>query len=423
MLCAIFAPASHEVTVVAQYSAVPLRRIVTASDAKGYSKRLYDDQRDIQDRMAAIENRAAANAGLSLEHAIIQGRGDGSLTAWPPDTNELNLIVNYLRELHRELERVNAGLIESKKIRMRLAVTTGLVSEAPYGIPGDTAVLATLLVDSDQLRKALDQAPGHPLAVIIDDMLYRDVIKTRLLGLEPDAYKRVTIRDKGGRNHTAWITVPGTAQPALPIPADNARREAGTPLGALAENWDDDGPPPPRRPEQTNKKGKWTIAVLVPIAVALIGAVGAIAAAVIPGRTDGSPTPPSTTPTSSTASVRASASSVGITTGPAPTSSVSVSAKGSPGKLHWEETYNHLGTDVFSDNYGDAVTSGPESIPFGTWVQVKCWAPNNSGMGSINVFYLIETSPWKGDYAPANTFLNGDTSGDLDPKVLECPAS
>jgi hypothetical protein len=193
----------------------------------------------------------------------------------------------------------------------------------------------------------------------------------------------------------------------------------------LAENWDDDEPSPPGQPEETHNKSKRTIvvAVVVPIAVALIGAVGVIVAAVLPGRTDPSPTPPSATQTSSTAPVRASASSAGTTTGPAPTPSVSVPAKASPGKLHWEETYNHLGTDVFRDDYGDAVTSGPESIPFGTWVQVKCWAPNNSGMESINVFYLVETSPWKGGYAPANTFLNGDTSGDLDPKVPECPAS
>jgi hypothetical protein len=91
--------------------------------------------------------------------------------------------------------------------------------------------------------------------------------------------------------------------------------------------------------------------------------------------------------------------------------------------FHEEETYNHLGTPVFSDPMGDAVTSGPSRIPFGTHVLVKCWAPNDSSMSSINAFYLIETSPWMGDYAPANTFLNGDTEGQLDPKVSKCPAT
>ncbi|MGH3185669.1 MAG: hypothetical protein ACRDPY_00805 [Streptosporangiaceae bacterium] len=92
-------------------------------------------------------------------------------------------------------------------------------------------------------------------------------------------------------------------------------------------------------------------------------------------------------------------------------------------KLYTEVTDNHLGTDVFKDPMGDAVTSAPISIPYGTQVLVKCWAPNESGMGSINVFYLIETRPWAGEYAPANTFLNADTTGALDPDVHECPAT
>ncbi len=48
---------------------------------------------------------------------------------------------------------------------------------------------------------------------------------------------------------------------------------------------------------------------------------------------------------------------------------------------------------VFSDPMGDTVSSGPTRILFGTYVLVKCWAPNESGMGSINVFYLIESRP------------------------------
>jgi hypothetical protein len=71
---------------------------------------------------------------------------------------------------------------------------------------------------------------------------------------------------------------------------------------------------------------------------------------------------------------------------------------------------------------GSAVTSGPVAIPFETHVMVKCWARNESGMGSINAFYLVETPPWAGEYAPANTFLNADTTGSLDPDVPQCTA-
>jgi len=101
---------------------------------------------------------------------------------------------------------------------------------------------------------------------------------------------------------------------------------------------------------------------------------------------------------------------------------IATPAGGPQSKLYTELAYNHLGTDVFQDPMGDAVTSGPVFIPFGTEVKVKCWAPNKSSMGSINAFYLVETPPWAGKYAPANTFLNADTTGTLDPHVPECPA-
>jgi hypothetical protein len=95
------------------------------------------------------------------------------------------------------------------------------------------------------------------------------------------------------------------------------------------------------------------------------------------------------------------------------------SGSASLGKLYQEEAYNHLGTDVFSDPEG-ASASGPPQIPFGTYVMVKCYSLNESSMPSINDFYLVETAPWANEYAPANTFLNADTSKTLDPDVPKC---
>jgi hypothetical protein len=152
-----------------------------------------------------------------------------------------------------------------------------------------------------------------------------------------------------------------------------------------------------------------------PVMAALIGAAGAILAAAVTAAADfdGHPGVPSIRdpiPASASPSKK-------------PTVFPTARPSSGPRKLYKEETYNHLGTKVFSDPTGGAVTHGPVSIPFGTQVLVKCWSPNESGMKSINVFYLVETSPWKGEYAPANTFLNADTSGARDPDVPECGAT
>jgi hypothetical protein len=92
--------------------------------------------------------------------------------------------------------------------------------------------------------------------------------------------------------------------------------------------------------------------------------------------------------------------------------------------LHKEITDNENGTPVFGSAEGSAVNQD-ELIPFDRHVLVKCWAANKAGMTSINAFYLVETAPWSGTYAPANTFANGDPVGQpgsttIDPAVPEC---
>jgi len=95
-----------------------------------------------------------------------------------------------------------------------------------------------------------------------------------------------------------------------------------------------------------------------------------------------------------------------------------------PATLYPEITDNENGTPVFGSAQGRAVTHD-ESIPFDRRVLVKCWAPNESAMTSVNAFYLVETAPWSGDYAPADTFADGDPVGQsgsttIDPAVPEC---
>ena len=97
----------------------------------------------------------------------------------------------------------------------------------------------------------------------------------------------------------------------------------------------------------------------------------------------------------------------------------------SPHRTVTEHADNHQGVPVFSDNRGSALKHDePARIPYGTAVEVECYAPNESGMGSINVFYKIEGGTWNNDFASANTFDNGagmgPTSVDLDPRVLPC---
>jgi hypothetical protein len=84
------------------------------------------------------------------------------------------------------------------------------------------------------------------------------------------------------------------------------------------------------------------------------------------------------------------------------------------------------GVQVYADNRGTA--SDLDAIPFDQAIEASCVAPNNSGIRSINAFYLIGSGPWKGTYASANEFTNGgprETASDpsIDRRVPSCPSS
>lgn len=209
------------------------RRIVTVSDVAGYSKLPYADQRDLQDRTAAIQDQAAVNARLDRRQAIIQTTGDGDLTGWPTDTNELNLIADYVRELTAEVDRVNRTLSPANRIRLRLSISAGLVDEGALGLTGQAPIKASILANSDHVRQALHRHPDRSLAVIVDDTLYQDVVLSRLCGLRPEDYQRVVIRDKYRTEHVAWITVPGPASSAQAEPQQGKRLPAPQVTAAL----------------------------------------------------------------------------------------------------------------------------------------------------------------------------------------------
>lgn len=252
--------------MVTRSSVGPVRRIITVSDAERYSTRQDDEQRELQYRMAEIQDRAARHAGLDRQQAFIQHTGDGSVTAWPPETSELTLLVDYLRELREELERVNRTLAKDSRIRVRLAISTGIVEEAAQGITGQAVIRAALLANSDQLRDALRKAAGHPLAVIIDSRLYEDVVQTGRRRLREAAYGRVTVLDKRGAEHIAWVTIPGSTRRGMPAAAHGPAADGPSPVKASH----------PGAPGRARRRP-----APLPVIVALIGAAGAIAAAAV----------------------------------------------------------------------------------------------------------------------------------------------
>jgi hypothetical protein len=115
---------------------------------------------------------------------------------------------------------------------MRFSACAGLVEVGSQGVTGQAAIRAALLVNNNQLRDALRNAPDRSLAIIIEDKLFEDVVLTRRRGLRPEDYQRTVIRDKYDNDHVAWITVPESARlgGAWPTESDSPHTSLHQPI-------------------------------------------------------------------------------------------------------------------------------------------------------------------------------------------------
>ncbi|MDI5974996.1 hypothetical protein [Amycolatopsis magusensis] len=187
-----------------------VHRVHTASDLENYSGRFHDQQRFAQEQLDGIQRRAATYAHVDRENAIIQRGGDGDLTRWPAEVTAADLLADYVPALHAELLSLNGELAPDRRLRLRLAVTSGTSEQGAYGLVGTAPVNAARLVDAQVVREELLSAPAHPFVVIVDDAIFHDVVEPRVRHLDPTAYRSVLVTNKTFER-TAWVSIPGRA--------------------------------------------------------------------------------------------------------------------------------------------------------------------------------------------------------------------
>ncbi|SED31314.1 hypothetical protein SAMN04489727_7362 [Amycolatopsis tolypomycina] len=364
-------------------------RVLTSCDVQHYAGRSFAEQFDVQERIVEFQDSAAEHARVPRRGDFIQHAGDGDLTRWPAGTTPVDVLARYVPALHSELKRANRHRAPECAIKMRLAVAMGTSRRTSSGgLVGTAVETVSRLVDSREAKDALLGAGDAPLLVIVEDAVYRDVVAKGMGYLDPAEYRLVEVRNKEFAQR-AWITVPGRQ-----LPPGN-------------------GSEPPDADHRPGKPGRrwWRISVTISAAI-ITGGATVVAAVIMSSGNLGRTQQSTGTPAASSSAQAASSSST-------PTRPPSTSPAG-----RWTEVAaNRRGVPTFADTSGAAASAG--SIPYGTAVEVSCVAPNISGMSSVNAFYRIETAPWQGLYAPANTFANGDPLGssgthDIDPAVPKC---
>jgi hypothetical protein len=406
------------------------------ADIVSYSSLNARRQEEPQERLVRAINVSLADAGVRPDSVGFQVQGDACMLTFPDGLDVSKVLAVMPRRFNDELIAFNRDKVPDARMRVRLSFAIGPSAPGATGRRGSAPIAVVRLNSAPALRAGMAAQPDAYLGLVIDDYLYHQYVVQEFrtdLAIAEYTPTHVSLPDKKfeaqawirlvGYPAAAWAsdegsdlpTVSRPARKSFSLPADSlSRRQSGArddeTRGKPAPDSDGAASEEQKKPDKSNR-------LSTPVKVALIGAIGVIVAAAItaatslasPGGTVGTNQGPASAPAATSASESAAVTE--------PTNGTIT------GKLYPEVTDNHLGTDVFADPMGGAVTSGSPSIQYGTHVLVKCWAPNESGMISINDFYLIETKPWAGEYAPANTFLNADTTGTRDPDVPECPAA
>jgi hypothetical protein len=223
-----------EITVID--ADTPLRRLIIAVDVHRYSLRDPLAQVDTQQALVDALETAAAKVGLDRRTWHLQSIGDAELAIAPADVDEPAIVADFVEELRKRLLRQNRSLRREVRLRVRVAIHSGILHLAANGYAGPGPVETCRLLDAAPLKQALAAADEADLALIVSESLFRDMVKPEYRGLQPKDFRPVHVKVKEF-DSTGYITLPGSHLP----PASNDEPAPPSPQP-------DEPPPPPPWP-------------------------------------------------------------------------------------------------------------------------------------------------------------------------------
>lgn len=187
---------------------IPHRRLCLAADMEQYSRLDTRAQSAVQADLVRLLDEAATLAGLDRAAWARQPQGDQEFAVLPEATSEATVLGAFVDHLADRLGALNNDRPAAPRVRLRLAVDTGVVADAALGHAGPAPVAVARYVNAPQLRAVLTALSAADLAVIVSDRLYQDVVRFGYPDLDPDQYVQAHVRAKEFRGY-GWIRVPG----------------------------------------------------------------------------------------------------------------------------------------------------------------------------------------------------------------------
>ncbi|MFG2089815.1 hypothetical protein [Spirillospora sp. NPDC048824] len=208
----------------------PVRRTVVAADVHHYSEAAPLQQVDIQKTLIDALDSAATLSGLDRSRWYTQAQGDAELAVLPADAPEPIVIADLVRELTNQLARVNHAADPALRLRLRVAIHSGIVHFGHNGLPGPAAIETCRLLEARPLKEALSASTAD-LALIVSDRLFHDIVEAGYRGLRAADFTsvEVAVKEFAGTGHVRLLGGPGApAAAGDKIPTDPVREDGRT---------------------------------------------------------------------------------------------------------------------------------------------------------------------------------------------------
>jgi len=195
------------------------RRLCLAVDVESYSKRLRDEQLDLQNRLLWAMVQGCRAARVNPARCDRQDSGDGQILILPPGVDERAVLPDVVLGLLTALHRVNNPVGRGGRIRLRVSIGQGAIQVGALGFVAPAVVTVCRLLDSDELRIALAARPVSDAAFIVTADLFNDMFAEGYGGLPAADFRAVHIsRSAKGFSADAWIQVPGPLPMVATVP-------------------------------------------------------------------------------------------------------------------------------------------------------------------------------------------------------------
>jgi O-acetyl-ADP-ribose deacetylase (regulator of RNase III) len=181
-------------------------RIGLTIDVVGFGSRSTTGREDVEHRLLALLCQILADAGTDLDRVDHRWHGDGASIYLPSDSDPPQMLTDLVDATTRRLAEDNQR--HDDRIRLRMAVTLGLLGHGTTGYTGPLVVDLARMIDAPALRLAIANEPGSDLAVLTSDCVYSIVVEPGHSELPVTAFRRIEVAVKEFAA-PAWLWVPG----------------------------------------------------------------------------------------------------------------------------------------------------------------------------------------------------------------------